>query len=393
MEPESIAATQLNSILENIEEAFVSYDNNFRVLYMNREAERTLHRSRSEMLGQDHWELYPDTLGTVVERVMRRVMRDRTSGTYEIYFAPLDTWFEGKVHPSSTGGIVVYFKDINSRKLLEHASARLIASETASRIQSVLLRNSNEDLQRFAYVASHDLREPLRHISSFTELLRRHSQGKLDPQCQEFMDFISEGVKRMQILIQDLLEFSNVAKGAEVFSPVDCNVALAQAMQSLKLTIAETEANITADCLPTVNGSSGRLTQIFQNLIGNAIKYRGPREPRIHISALDQADGWLFSVEDNGMGIEMAYAKEIFGLFKRLHSRGEYEGTGIGLALCKRIVERHGGRIWVESEIGQGSTFFFTIPEQAGQPATYDRLQPEFDTLQIPGLNSSAGPS
>jgi hypothetical protein len=194
------------------------------------------------------------------------------------------------------------------------------------------------------------------------KLLEKRYKEKLDERAHEYIDYAVDGVKRMQMLIKDLLEFSQIGTKGKTFSPTNCSVALEQAIYNLHLAIEESGAEVTYDILPTVMGDSSQLTSLFQNLIGNAVKFQGKEKPKIHISAGQKEDKWVFTVWDNGIGIDPKYAERIFVIFQRLHTREEYAGTGMGLSICKKIVERHGGRIWVESEVGKGSTFFFTIP-------------------------------
>jgi len=227
------------------------------------------------------------------------------------------------------------------------------------------LKRSNVELQQFAYVSSHDLQEPLRTIASFTQLLERRYKGHLDGDADEFMDYIVEAAKRMQQLINDLLEYSRVTTQAKEFETVDVNEVLNTVLSNLKISIDEDNVEIIYDNIPTVNADSSQLVQLFQNIIGNAIKFRKPGEPlKINVSArIDEEKGeYVFSVSDNGIGMEPQYAERIFIIFQRLHTRDVYTGTGIGLSIAKRIVERHGGHIWVESELDEGSTFYFTIP-------------------------------
>jgi light-regulated signal transduction histidine kinase (bacteriophytochrome) len=240
---------------------------------------------------------------------------------------------------------------------------RQIVNDRESSLRSTLseLRRSNEDLQQFAYAASHDLQEPLRGIASFTTLLEKRYKGKLDEKADEFIDYIID-VKRMQMLIKDLLEYSRASTKGIVFRPVNCSVALEQALYSLRLAIEESLAEVTYDLLPIIMGDEAQLSRLFQNLISNAIKFHSHEPLKIHISAHRKEDEWRFSIRDTGIGIDLKQSQRIFVIFQRLHTRAEYPGTGIGLAICKKIVERHNGRIWVESEPGKGSTFHFTIP-------------------------------
>ncbi len=229
------------------------------------------------------------------------------------------------------------------------------------------LKRSNEDLQQFAYVASHDLQEPLRMVASYTQLLARRYSGKLDSDADDFIKFAVDGATRMQRMINDLLIYSRVGTRGGPFAPTPCEMVLEDALSNLKLAIEERRAVITHDPLPTVMADEAQLIQLFQNLIGNAIKFHVKPPPRVHISARKTSEVWLFSVHDNGIGIDPQYSERIFIIFQRLHSKGEYPGSGIGLALCKKIVERHGGRIWLESKPGAGSTFFFTLPIKGEQ--------------------------
>jgi PAS domain S-box-containing protein len=242
------------------------------------------------------------------------------------------------------------------------AKEKLEKANSALTVQASELARSNTELQHFAYVASHDLQEPLRMVASYVQLLARRYQGKLDSDADEFIGFAVDGATRMQTLINALLTYSRVGTQAKEFESTDCDAILDASLTGLKAAIGESRAVVTRDPLPKVIGDGTQLGQLFQNLIGNGLKFRGAEPPRIHVSSKRNGKAWIFSVQDHGIGIDSRYAERIFVMFQRLHAKGEYPGTGIGLAICKKIVERHGGEIWVESRPGEGATFYFTLP-------------------------------
>jgi PAS domain S-box-containing protein len=266
------------------------------------------------------------------------------------------------------------FKPFHPRELLTRISSMLAAAQERQRGEVELRRSaeelarSNAELELFASVASHDLQEPLRMISSYVDLLAQHYRGKLDDKANRWIAFAVDGAARMKQLISDLLEFSRVGTRGKPFAPTSSATVFEAAIANLQQAIRETKAVVTHGVLPTILADATQMTQVLQNLIGNAIKYRGSQRPEIRVEAVKQDGHWLFSVRDNGIGIDPLFHDRIFVIFQRLHTREEYPGTGIGLALCKKIVERHGGRIWVESQPGQGATFSFTIPDRKVPP-------------------------
>jgi signal transduction histidine kinase len=286
-------------------------------------------------------------------------------GSYESSFRVV--WPDGTVRDLSARGKVLrgaertharmtgVFWDITERKLAEARLTRLL----------VELERSNKELELFAYVASHDLQEPLRMVSSYTQLLERRYSDKLDDDAREFIGYAVDGANRMQRLINDLLEFSRLSTRGKPLERTDVAEVLGNVRANLSVAIEETGALVTNDLMPEVPADAGQLGQLLQNLVGNGIKFRNGGNPRVHVRAVEHEKHWEFSVRDNGIGIEQQYFDRIFVIFQRLHTKGDYPGTGIGLALCKRIVERHGGKIWVESKPDEGSTFFFTIPKLA----------------------------
>ena len=263
-------------------------------------------------------------------------------------------------------------QEISTRRAVEKAlqEQNLVLQQEISnrqRAESALLKSnqelarSNAELEQFAYVASHDLQAPLATIASYAQLLEKRYKDQLDSKASRFIDNIVHGCTRMQTLIDDLLEYSRVGRSQKPFQLTDCNQAVEQALANLQGAIRQTQAVVTYSELPAVMGDISQLVQLFQNLVGNSIKYRHDAPPVVHITACKQEKDWLFSVSDNGIGIATQHQARIFQIFQRLHTQKEYSGTGIGLAICQKIVERHGGYIWVESKPGQGSTFYFTL--------------------------------
>ena len=348
-------------LLEAAPDAMVVVDQHGAIVLLNVQAEKQLGYRRDELIGQQMTNIIPEgfaerlltdsqrsaedalsqEIGAGIELNARR--KDGTTFPIEIMLSPLE----------SPDGVLVTaaIRDISSRKEAEELLLQKVAE----------LRRSNEELEHFAYLASHDLQEPLRMVASYTQLLSRRYTGKLDSDADEFIAFAVDGASRMQRLIQDLLAYSRVGtKGGELLA-TPAGRALDEAMSNLRATIEDSGAVITHGPLPSVLADETQLVQLFQNLIGNAIKYQDGRVPEIHVSAERNGAGWTFAVRDNGLGIDAKYFEKIFGMFQRLHGRKEYAGTGIGLAICKKIVERHGGTIGVESAPGQGSTFRFEL--------------------------------
>jgi light-regulated signal transduction histidine kinase (bacteriophytochrome) len=270
----------------------------------------------------------------------------------EVFVEQLAAWLAIAIYSTEKGYFIAVFDNITERKQAEENLMKILAE----------LERSNKELEQFAYVASHDLQEPLRMVSSFTQLLARRYKDKLDQDAQDYINFAVNGANRMQRLIQDLLAYSRTVTRISPPAPVDVQNILGEALTNLQVVIRESEAMVTNDDLPVVMGGHTQLVQVLQNLLGNAIKFRSDEaSPRIHISAEKAGMEWIISVKDNGMGIDPQYFERIFVLFQRLHAGDAYQGTGIGLALCKRIIQGYGGRIWVESEPGNGSIFHFTL--------------------------------
>ncbi len=320
-----------------------------------------------DIIGRSHYEVFPD----VPQRwrdVHQRVLRGSVEKCDEDPFPRADgrmEWLQWEARPwrladGDIGGVLFFTQVITARKEMEIELLERRAE----------LERSNQDLEQFAYVASHDLQEPLRAVSGCGQILKRRygEEGHPDTMAVQLIDHMVEGAARMQTLILDLLAFSRVGARGHELAPVDSGEALKRAIQQLDSALNETNARVEVKHLPRVTGDAEQITQLFQNLMGNALKYRGKEPVRIEIDAQASESGYEFSVRDNGIGIEPQYFEKIFVLFQRLHTREEYPGTGIGLSICKKIVERHGGRIWVESAVGQGSAFHFTLPREDQAP-------------------------
>jgi light-regulated signal transduction histidine kinase (bacteriophytochrome) len=272
-------------------------------------------------------------------------------------------------HPLQVGGpreiaSLAVDTDAMRTRILEELSA-LRRAEEVLRLQAEELQRSNAELEQFAYVASHDLQEPLRKIVSFNQMLQKRYQGQLDERADQYIGFAVDGARRMQVLINDLLAFSRVGRIGGDWSAVPANELVDAAVDNLGVAIEETGATVECDALPEVNGDRALLTLVFQNLIGNAIKFHGEEPPHVRITVASREDEHEFTVQDNGIGIDPEYAERIFVIFQRLHARSSYEGTGIGLAMCRKIIEYHGGRIWLDdTTTGGGTTFHFTLPRK-----------------------------
>jgi PAS domain S-box-containing protein len=346
-------------IVELAEEGIWVIDSNALTTYVNHAMARMLGYSELEMFGRSIFDFMDEQQKPqAIDNFQRR--KQGIGEQHEFKFKSKDgkdIWTDMSTSAvmDSQGNLVsccalVY--NITARKEAEQQMLQLTED----------LKRSNEELEQFAYVASHDLQEPLRAITSYTQLLAQRYQGNLDDRADKYINYIVDGATRMQQLINDLLAYSRLGTRGQEFEPADCKAAVQQSLCNLQIAIAEKKAVITCDAMPTVMADEFQLVQLFQNLIANSIKFCRQDIPLIHIAACLQESEWVFSVRDNGIGIDPEYADRIFIIFQRLHSRRQYSGTGIGLAMCKRIVERHGGRIWVESQEGKGATFYFTIP-------------------------------
>jgi signal transduction histidine kinase len=295
-----------------------------------------------------------------LRRVVLRPISDLAAGVRRV----ADGDFDSEVRCTGPREVVELGADVEAmrRQIVTELAALRAASERLDE-QARDLERSNTELEQFAYVASHDLQEPLRKVASFSQLLERRYKGQLDERADQYIAFAVDGAKRMQVLINDLLAFSRVGRLVREHVEVDAADLVDQAIANLSLAVEESGAEITVDDLPRVSGDTSLLTAVFQNLVSNAIKFRGEAPPRIHVGVRDAGSAWEFSVADNGIGIEPEYADRIFVIFQRLHGKEVYPGTGIGLAMCRKIVEYSGGRIWLDTDVREGTTFRFTLPK------------------------------
>ncbi len=354
------ALQERNTILERITEAFFAVDKNWTIIYWNSKAEEVLMRPKHEAMNKNLWDIYIGSVGSASYHQYLNAMRTNEATHFEDYYAPLQRWYEISAYPSETG-LSVHFKEITDRKRAENA-LRDLNLQLQKRAKE--LAASNAELEQFAYAASHDLQEPLRMVTSFLTQLEKKYTTLLDEQGKQYIYFAVDGAKRMRQIILDLLEYSRAGKTVTQLEKVDLNDLLNEIVTLHQQVISDKQAQIILERLPIVYSAKAPLRQVFTNLLSNALKYQRPNAaPRVEIGASETPDQWQFFVADNGIGINPDYFERIFTLFQRLHTRNEYAGTGIGLAICKKIIENLGGKISVESEEGKGSTFRFYLPK------------------------------
>jgi PAS domain S-box-containing protein len=346
------ALSEKSTILESIGDGFFAVDKYWIVTYWNKKAETILGTKKEDIIGRNFWQFYPDLVSTTFYNQFLTAIEKNEVVQFEDYYTILGIWLEVSAYPSGSG-LSIYFKDITQRKINE---------EELKKINKELAL-SNSELEQFAFVASHDLQEPLRMITSFLSQLEKKYTHVLDDKGKKYIHFATDGAIRMRDIILDLLEFSRVGRTEESKESVDVSTLLEEVVGLNRKIIQEKKAKVRwQEDLPVLHTFRSPLRLVFQNLINNGLKYQEVNSaPEVFVSAKKTKFGWHFTVSDNGIGINPAYFDKIFNIFQRLHQKEEYSGTGVGLAICKKIVENMGGEIWVESEEGMGSKFSFTI--------------------------------
>ncbi|SEB11796.1 PAS domain S-box protein [Pedobacter hartonius] len=347
-----------NTILESIGDAFFAVDKNWTFTYWNSSAEQVLGKSKEQMMDYCLWDVFNDSIESISYKKYHEALEINQPVHFEDHYAPLNKWYEISAYPTGNG-LSVYFKDTTDRKMSENSLKEL--NESLQK-HTKELAISNAELEQFAYVASHDLQEPLRMVTSFLTQLEQKYGDIVDAKGKQYIHFAVDGAKRMRQIILDLLEFSRVGRSEDTMEEVNINKVVTDILALYRKQIQEQGARIVFESLPALRSFRVPIRQVFQNLISNALKYQQKDiTPLISISCEDSGNNWKFAVKDNGIGIDAEYFDKIFIIFQRLHNKDEYSGTGMGLAVTKKIIENLGGRIWVESEEGKGSTFYFTI--------------------------------
>lgn len=357
----SAHSSTIETLLSDIEVGLVVTDQIGTILFAN-DAAKQIFGSKLEQTALLDWPqrygfYLPDAITPCPDEQspLYRAIHEQEADKAEIFIAAPNGRSSGR-------WCIINFRPVRNDTGEIEGAALAVRDITSEKNASIESARSNEALQRFASIAAHDLQEPLRSVSGFVDLLSEEVAGQLNEDCVHYMERIKAAVARMRNLINDLLSYSRIQSSPNHFKRVDCNKIVERCLESLNCSIAETGATVQCDNLPTITADASQLSQLFQNLIGNAIKFaRKDQPPLIQISAKKESLWWIFSVKDNGIGVEMQFAERIFVLFQRLHSSDAYTGTGMGLAICRRIVEGHGGRIWMKSEEGTGSEFLFSL--------------------------------
>lgn len=352
------AYNEKNEILESIGDAFFAVDKNWVITYWNKVAEEELQMLRENMMGKKLWDINGDAVDLDFYSGYHKAMHEHRMVTFEEYYPTIEKWFDVSAYPSAEG-LAVFFKDVTDRK---HRMEELKELNRTLELQANELAASNAELEQFAFVASHDLQEPLRMVTSFLSQLEKKYGDELDEKAKQYIWYATDGAKRMRQIILDLLDYSRTGQTDMKKENVDLNLLMESVVRDYGKPIREKKAMVAWNSLPVIVAAGQSINRLLSNLLSNALKYQAEdRYPKIEVRADDLGNKWKISVSDNGIGIEEEYSEKIFNIFQRLHSKEEYTGTGIGLAICRKIVDAHGGKIWVESEFNTGSTFHFTI--------------------------------
>jgi len=339
--------------LEHMSDCFLVLDRDWRISYANTAAVQFLHRRLEDLLDKVYWEEFPPVLGTITEREFRRVVTEQMTVKFEVYYTPWERWVEVRAYPVPEGGITVFFLDITARKQAEEALAR----------HTEALHFANQDLRQIAYLSAHDLQEQIRTVTIYTQLLAQEYGPQLDAPMNQYVENVVTAATHLSTLFHDVLTYLALDHDEQKLVTVDGEVLWQQMMAVFQKQIISNKAYVTHDPLPIVQANGESFALVFHQMLDNALKFHRPETPpNVYIWAEWYPDEWRFAVRDQGIGLVPDYAELIFGVGKRLHSRGRYPGTGMGLAICKKIINQHGGRIWVESTLGSGSTFYFTLP-------------------------------
>ncbi len=351
---------QREIIFESISDYFYALDKNLKFVYCNNAVKNFYKIEEKDFIGKHIFDLLPELKNTAFEENLMRAIETNTPQQFEFHNTVSKNWFEQHFYPYENG-CTVLFKSINDRVL---SKQKLLKVNNDLKIKTQELTNTNIELERFSYVASHDLQEPLRMVRNFLQLFENRYKDIVDEQGKQYIHFAVDGANRMQALIKDLLQYSRVGSSTLEIEDVDMNAVMKDVTQLYKNDFENNNGEIIINNLPIIKAGKSAMMQLMQNLVGNAIKYRNKEYVMINVSVEETDAEWIFAVADNGIGIEKEYAEKIFIVFQRLHNKEEYSGTGIGLSICRKIVERYQGKIWVESELGKGSTFKFTIPKK-----------------------------
>ncbi|MES2809256.1 MAG: ATP-binding protein, partial [Bacteroidota bacterium] len=354
---------QIENILDSITDGFIALDKDFCYLYANKRIGEMLHRDPDELIGKYVWTEFPDAVNSATYKAFNKAATKKQYVVAEDYYEPLLLWQENHIYPAPGGGLSIFIRDISARKKAEQQIHQLnenLERKVAER--TMQLEAANKELESFSYSVSHDLRAPLRAVNGYAMMLKDEFHDKLGDEGNRVINTIMTNARLMGQLIDDLLAFSRMGRKAMVIMQVDMNALVSVALREV-LQSQSKDYEIKLQKLPSCNGDLNLLRQVMLNLIGNAVKYSAKTEhPVIEIGCIKNPDNRIYYIKDNGVGFDMKYSAKLFGVFQRLHSAQEFEGTGVGLALSKRIIVKHGGTVWAESTVGEGATFYFSIP-------------------------------